>query len=97
MAALTPGAIAPEIALNDTDGNSIALAEALKHGPVLVAFFKVGCPTCQLTFPFLQRLHGIYGGAKLTLLGISQDTPNDTREFMDEFGIKFRVLIDERG
>ena len=97
MAALTAGATAPAISLQDTNGNTVSLADALKKGPVLAAFFKVNCPTCQFTFPFLQRLHEMYGSSNLTFWGISQDNPQDTREFTHEFGIKFPVLIDGRG
>lgn len=97
MPALAPDAIAPEIALKDLDGKSTSLSEALKSGPVLVAFFKVSCPTCQFTLPFVQRMHEMYGGSKITFLGISQDGPATTRQFMEHFGIRFRVLIDDRG
>lgn len=97
MAALTAGTIAPAISLKDSEGKPVSLADALKTGPVLAAFFKVGCPVCQFTFPFLQRLYEMYGGSKMTFLGISQDSAGDTREFMAEYGIKFPVLIDEHG
>lgn len=97
MAALTPGTTAPGILLKDSNGNTASLAEALKKGPVLAAFFKVTCPTCQFTFPFLQRMYEMYGGANVTFLGISQNDAPDTREFMQEFGTKFQVLIDDRG
>lgn len=97
MPALAPGAIAPPIALSDTEGKPASLADALKDGPTLVAFFKVSCPTCQFTFPFLQRLYKMYGGSSLTFLAVSQDSAADTLEFMQEFGAKFRVLIDDRG
>jgi peroxiredoxin len=97
MAALTPGATAPAISLKDSDGKTVLLAEALKKGPVLAVFFKVSCPTCQFTFPFLERLYEMYGGPHFTFLGISQDGAGDTREFMREFAIKFPVLIDDRG
>jgi peroxiredoxin len=97
MATLTTGTTAPPISLKDSQGHSVSLAEALKKGPVVAAFFKVSCPTCQFTFPFLERLYEMYGGANLTFLGISQDGAGDTREFIEEFGIKFPVLIDERG
>jgi peroxiredoxin len=69
----------------------------LKDGPVLAAFFKVSCPTCQFTMPFLERLHQSYGGAKFTLLGISQDDARNTRDFCREYGVQFPALIDQRG
>jgi len=97
MAALTPGAQAPGISLKDTNGASTTLANQLKKGPVLAAFFKVSCPTCQFTFPFIERLYEQYGSKGFSFLAISQDDVRDTREFIDEFGIKFPVLIDDAG
>jgi peroxiredoxin len=97
MAALTPGATAPGILLTDLEGKTASLTDALKKGPVLAAFFKVNCPTCQFTFPFLERLYEMYGGGNVTFLGISQNDTRDTRDFLREFGTKFPVLIDDRG
>ena len=97
MGVLTPGTTAPAISLKDSDDRSVSLAESLKNGPVLAVFFKVSCPTCQFTFPFLERLYEMYGGPTFAFLGVSQDGPGDTRGFMREFGVKFPVLIDERG
>src|SRR5271168_3619953 len=97
MAALTAGAKAPAFALQSTDGKKSSLADALKKGPVVAAFFKVSCPTCQFTAPFLERLHEAYGGEYFTLWGISQDDAADTREFCQEFETEFPALIDEDG
>jgi cytochrome c biogenesis protein CcmG/thiol:disulfide interchange protein DsbE len=96
-AALPPGTKAPEFSLKTTNGQQVSLEEALKKGPVLAAFFKVNCPTCQFTFPFLERLHERYGDSKLTLWGISQNDARDTRGFCKEFGIQFPILLDEDG
>ena len=97
MAALPSGTNAPPITLTDTSGKKRSLAEILQNGPVLAAFFKVSCPTCQFTMPFLSRLQQRYGGSKFTLLGISQDDARDTREFCEEYGLKFPCLLDEAG
>jgi peroxiredoxin len=91
------GTAAPDFTLEGIDGKSYSLSEALKQGPVLVAFFKVCCPVCQFTFPYLERLHETYGNSKLTLWGISQDDAEDTREFCKEFEITFPELIDANG
>ncbi len=95
MAALTAGTNAPEISLPAVDGSRFSLHEALKRGPVLVAFFKVSCPVCQYTFPFLERLHKNYGDQKITIVGISQDNQRDTAAFLKEYGISFRTLLDD--
>ncbi|HXZ13021.1 MAG TPA: TlpA disulfide reductase family protein [Candidatus Sulfotelmatobacter sp.] len=97
MAALEAGKTAPEISLQGTNGQAISLAEALKKGPVVAAFFKVNCPVCQFTFPFLERMYESYGDSKVTFLGISQNDPGETRAFNKEYGVKFPVLIDEAG
>jgi len=59
--------------------------------PVLVVFFKITCPVCQLTLPYLNRLHR---AGTLPVIGISQNGSDDTREFNEEFGIEFPVLLD---
>jgi peroxiredoxin len=97
MAALPIGAKAPAISLPSTNGDRVTLADALKKGPVVAAFFKVSCPTCQFTAPFLERLHETYAGPKFTLWGISQDDVRDTRDFFKEFDVEFPTLIDSTG
>src|ERR1700683_355598 len=94
LRALPPGEIAPPITLTDTGGKKRSLAETLQNGPVLAAFFKVSCPTCQFTMPFLSRLQQRYGGPKFSMLGISQDDARDTREFCEEYGLQFPALLD---
>ena len=89
------GEPAPAISLKDTSGKKVTLQETLKKGPVVAAFFKVNCPTCQFTFPFLERMHEMYGGEGFTLLGISQNDAADTRDFAQEFGVTFPLLIDD--
>jgi len=97
MEALAPGKLAPPISLNSLTGEPATLAEALKKGPVVAAFFKVSCPTCQFSAPFLERLHETYGGEKFTLWGISQDDAADTREFCKEFDVEFPILLEAPG
>jgi peroxiredoxin len=97
MEALVPGKTAPPITLKTLAGETAILPEALKNGPVVAAFFKVSCPTCQFSAPFLERLHETYGGEKFTVWGISQDDAEDTREFCKEFDVNFPILIEAAG
>jgi peroxiredoxin len=97
MSALTAGKSAPPFSLATTSGQKVTLADALQKGPVLAAFFKVNCPTCQFTLPFLQRIYEKYGAEDFTLWGISQNNAADSREFNQEFGIRFPVLLDDAG
>jgi peroxiredoxin len=95
MAALTPGISAPDFTISDMHGKPFSLREARNHGPVVLAFFKVSCPTCQYAFPYLERIYQAHQGANLTLVGISQNDKKDTAEFNRKFGITFPVLLDD--
>ncbi len=84
--------------LTATDGNHYSLALAKSRGPLLAAFFKVSCPTCQFTFPYLERLYQQFlaaGAAGVQVWGISQDNVNHTNHFAKDFGVTFPLLIDE--
>ncbi len=95
MAALATGAKAPTFDLETSDGKPFSLRNELSQGPVVLAFFKVSCPTCQYAFPFLERLHKAYGQSGVRLFGISQNGPKDTAAFNKEVGITFPVLLDD--
>jgi len=95
MAALTVGTKAPDFELKAMDGQRFSLQEALVHGPVVLAFFKVSCPTCQYAFPFLERLHKAYRQKGVQLLGVSQNNAKDTAAFAKEFGVTFPILLDD--
>jgi peroxiredoxin len=91
---LSTGVPAPSIRLPDLNGDFWTLGEALRKGPVLLAFFKIACPTCQLTFPFLQRLADEGFSASPQLIAISQDDVPDSRGFHERFGVSLPTLID---
>jgi peroxiredoxin len=95
MAALTSGAKAPEFDLKTLDGKRFSLHAELAHGPVVLVFFKVSCPTCQYALPFFERLHKSYGHNGVTLVGISQNDAKDTTAFNREFGVTFPTLLDD--
>lgn len=98
MPALEAGIRAPQINLSFFDGGKFSLQDALQHGPVVAAFFKVSCPVCQFAFPYLERIFRAYGETgKFTLVGVSQDGAADTKAFNREFAITFPTLLDEKG
>jgi peroxiredoxin len=97
VSALSPGKTAPPISLPSIEGKKVSLADALAKGPVLAAFFKVSCPTCQFTFPFLERMYEMFGGGNFTFWAISQNDAEDTRSFLEKHGVRFPALLDGKG
>src|SRR5215831_11673744 len=97
MPALASGVQAPEVELTGLDGHRFSLSAARTRGPVVLAFFKVNCPVCQLAFPYLERIFKAYSkSGSFTLVGISQDNAKDTLAFNREFGVTFPTLLDEK-
>src|SRR5258708_10238307 len=96
MSKIVPGSVAPGFSLKSIDGKEFALASALQRGPVVLAFFKVSCPVCKFTFPFLERVSKRHGG-DVSFVAVSQDNVSASRDFAREFAVTFPILIDEPG
>ena len=71
MTKFAVGQTAPDFRLKALDGKDYLLSALLERGPVVAAFFKISCPVCQFTFPFLERIHKHYAGDGVMILGIS--------------------------
>jgi peroxiredoxin len=95
MPTLSAGKHAPDFSLTTLEGAPFHLADALAKGPVVLAFFKISCPTCQYAFPFLERLFHAYKDKGVTLVGVSQNDAKDTKAFVREFGVSFPMLLDD--
>ena len=60
--------------------------------PVVVAFFKVSCPVCQMTFPFLDRMSA---SGTHRFVGVSQDHQGATDNFNSRYGVHFQTVLDQ--
>ena len=96
MSVIRVGKSAAPFGLTATDGKNYSLQEALKSGPALAAFFKVSCPTCQYTFPFLERIHQQLRGNGAQIWGIAQDGVKDSQRFARDYKVTFPILIDDK-
>ncbi len=95
MPTLTAGKTAPTFQLATITGETLSLQVALAKGRVLVAFFKVSCPTCQYTFPYLERLHQQFRGQGVQIWGVVQDKAQDAEKFAAALGVTFPILVDD--
>lgn len=97
MTTIVAGKQAPEFSLKSLTGQQYSLKNVLERGPAVVAFFKVSCPVCQFTFPFLERLYQRYGKDGVTFLGVSQNDASDSTKFAQQYGVTFPTLLDAKG
>ena len=89
---ISEGAQAPRFELTDLTGGRSSLDGILSKGPALLVFYKVSCPVCQLTGPYLERLRV---SSKLQIIGISQDDQESTQSFRQRLGLTFPTLLDQ--
>ena len=95
MAAIEAGKSAPSFSLPLVSGGTFSLSDALKQGPVVLAFFKISCPVCQFTFPYLERIHKAIKGKNVSIIGISQNSKEDTAAFARQYGLTFPMALDD--
>ncbi|HLW76948.1 MAG TPA: TlpA disulfide reductase family protein [Bryobacteraceae bacterium] len=81
---------APPFTLNSIQGEPHSLSSILEQGPVLLAVFKISCPVCQLTMPFVEKM----SSGSLPMVAISQDGPIATRRFLDTYKVTMTTLLD---
>ncbi len=80
MPPLKPGTDAPEIPGADRAGTRV------------LYFYKVTCPTCQISAPVAERFHQRFGDR---FLGVGQDPREKLDQFGEELGATFSTISDE--
>ena len=87
------GAIAPHFALLGIDGREYLLPRSAEGQPAVLVFFKTTCGTCDLAFPYINRLTEAYPQG-WHLWAVSQDPPDTSAEYAGQRGITYPVLLD---
>ncbi len=88
----------PDFTVQDVDGNTFTLSEALKdHEAVLISLWSTRCPLCRLESPFLNEAYEQYGdrAAFISLFTEPDDTPETIREFRRSLGLSLPMGRDE--
>ena len=93
--ALKVGDQAPAFILKDPDGHSVASADLLKQGPLVVSFYRgVWCPYCSLDLQALQEALPEIGRRGARLVAISPQTAANSRRSQRENKVEFPILSD---
>ncbi|WP_019638830.1 TlpA family protein disulfide reductase [Paenibacillus fonticola] len=92
-----PGSLSPSFALPGMDGQTYKVGGE-RDKPVLVNFWASWCDPCKDEAPDLVKMYEKYGD-KLDIYGVNvtaYDTVEQAEAFVQEYGIKFPVLLDKK-
>ena len=94
---LKPGDHAPDFELellvgadaenSESGSKRLILEELLSQGPAVLVFVKEGCPTCQYTLPFLERMYQSYPQSRVSMVVIAQEEASVAARMVHNFGI----------
>jgi len=94
VAAITPGAPAPDFTLRTVSGPNLRLQEQRGH-VVLINFWATWCGPCRQEMPQLNKLYDKYRAAGFVMLGVNiDDDARHASEVATKLGLKFPVLLD---
>jgi len=91
-----PGDLVPDFRLAEVGGGEIALSRLLRHGPVVLVFFRfAGCPACNIALPYYQaHLRPQLQALGAELVALSPQIPERLIEIKTRHGLDFPVLTD---
>ena len=88
---------APEIALEDLTGNKVSLS-SYRGSVVFLNFWATWCAPCRVEMPSMERLYQQLKDDQFVILAVDlQETGETVREFADELGLTFPILLDSMG
>ena len=81
------------------DGESKKLSD-YKGNRIILNMWATWCPPCRAEMPDMQRFYDKYTDENVVILGINLTSSEKNQEnitgFIDEFGISFPILLDEK-
>jgi peroxiredoxin len=94
---VTPVAVnfpAPELTLNNLDGQRVSISDFPKH-IMLINNWATWCPPCKAEMPTLSKYFKDHNEDGFMLIGINAGDPKDEVEkFVDEYNLAFPILLD---
>lgn len=92
---LKVGDTAPDFALPNVKGDTVRLSDALKHGPVILSFYRGGwCPYCNIALQHLQSHLADFKAQGAHLITVAPETPDNTLSTAEKNALEFEVLSD---
>lgn len=90
------GRTVPDLTLPELSGAAVTIAK-LRGNFILLDFWGSYCGPCRLTTHHAQELANSYRSSGLTVLTLTQDTPEDAKLWSEHNHVDLPVLLDEGG
>ena len=84
------GESAPDFTVRDIDGRTHKLSDSQGKN-LLVVFWATWCPACIAEIPHLVDLRKMYGEEELTILAVSNESPDVLKKFVAAKDISYTV------
>lgn len=95
---MQPGDLAPDFTLNDHEGHSFTLSDALARGPVVLFFYPAALSKgCTKESYHFRDLATEFNDAGAQRVGISMDAESRQAEFADRYDLDYPLLADVKG
>lgn len=92
---LRTGMKAPDFNLEDAYGNEYVLSSYIEKAPVVIYFYpKAGTSGCTKQACAIRDDWSKFEESNIKVLGISTDSKDDIKEFIDEHNLNFPLLSD---
>ncbi len=92
------GDTVPSIILPVVNGTPVRIPENFRGKVVLLHFWQIGCSSCKLEMPAMDRLYGSYRRKGMEILAVNVGQKKGTvKTFAAEMGVSYPVLLDPDG
>ncbi|MBX9881784.1 MAG: peroxiredoxin [Sphingomonas sp.] len=95
--ALTEGEMIPDLTLVDSGGNTIKLRDFVGRKLVLYFYPKDDTSGCTKEAQDFSQHRAAFDAAGVRLLGVSKDSPDKHRKFIDKYALTVPLASDEPG
>ena len=95
-AALRIGSVPSSITLPAVNGAPVMFPENVRGKVVILHFWQIGCSSCKLEMPAMDRLYNQYRQRGLEVMAVNiGQTKESVRAFAVELGVSYPLVIDE--